>query len=92
MQDDPRSVQPETQRTDENVDRVRINGESTRLYGSVDKVTGICSEKPPELWPHKWVLHHGNVPAHAALTVRELLAKKFTTKVDHPPYSPDLCP
>jgi hypothetical protein len=45
VQDDPRSGQPKTQRTDANVDRVRTNGELTVLFGSANKVTGICSEK-----------------------------------------------
>jgi hypothetical protein len=45
VQDDPRSGQPKTQRTDANVDRVRTNGESAALSGSADKVTGICSEE-----------------------------------------------
>jgi histone-lysine N-methyltransferase SETMAR len=48
--------------------------------------------KRPELWPDKWILHHDNVPAHDALSVREFPAKKSTTKMDHPPYSPDLAP
>jgi hypothetical protein len=47
-------------------------------------------EERPELWPDKWILHHDNAPAHDALRVRELLAKKSITKMDHPPCSPDL--
>jgi hypothetical protein len=45
VQDDPRSGQPKTQRTDANVGRVRTNGELTVLFGSPDKVTRICSEE-----------------------------------------------
>jgi histone-lysine N-methyltransferase SETMAR len=48
--------------------------------------------KRPKLWPDKWVLHHDNAPAHDALRVRKFLAKKSITKMDHPPYSPDLAP
>jgi histone-lysine N-methyltransferase SETMAR len=44
--------------------------------------------KRPELWPDKWILHHDN----DALRVREFWAKKSITKMDHPPYSPDLAP
>jgi histone-lysine N-methyltransferase SETMAR len=40
-----------------------------------------------ELWPDNCILHHDN-----ALRVREFLAKKSITKMDHPPYSPDLTP
>jgi histone-lysine N-methyltransferase SETMAR len=62
------------------------------LSGSVDKVAEICLRKRPDLWPDKWVLHHDNAPVHDALRVREFLAKKPITKMDHPHYSPDLAP
>jgi len=39
-----------------------------------------------------WVLHHDNVPAHTALSIREFLAKKNIPILPHPPYSPDLAP
>jgi histone-lysine N-methyltransferase SETMAR len=49
--------------------------------------------------PHKWssgsgiwLLHHDNAPCHAALSVREFLAKHSITVVPHLPYSPDLAP
>jgi hypothetical protein len=54
----------------------------TRLRESVRR-------KRPELWPDKWILHHDNAHAHDALRVREFLAKKSITKMDHPP---DLAP
>jgi len=57
----------------------------TRLWESFQR-------KRPGLWPDKWILHHDNVPVHDALRFREFLAKKSTTKMDHPPYSPDLAP
>jgi hypothetical protein len=41
----------------------------------------------PELWPDKWILHNGDDPA---LWAWEFLAKTSITKMDHPPYSPDL--
>jgi transposase len=37
-------------------------------------------------------LHHDNAPCHAALNVREFLAKHSILVVPHPPYSPDLAP
>jgi len=46
----------------------------------------------PGLWPDKWILHHDNAPAHDALRVHKFLAKNSITKMDHPPYSPDLAP
>jgi transposase len=57
----------------------------TRLRESVRR-------KRPELWPPKWILHYDNAPAHDALRVREFLANKSITKMDHPPYAPDLAP
>ena len=39
-----------------------------------------------------WVLHRDNAPAHTALSIRELLAKKNIPVLPHPPYSPDLAP
>jgi histone-lysine N-methyltransferase SETMAR len=57
----------------------------TRLRESV-------RSKRPTLWPDKWILHHNNAPGHDALRVREFLAKKSITKMNHPPYLPDLAP
>jgi len=57
----------------------------TRLRESVQR-------KRPRLWPYKWILHHDNAPAHDVLRIHEFLAKNSTTKMDHPPYSPDLAP
>jgi hypothetical protein len=48
--------------------------------------------KRPELWPDNWILHHDNAPAHDAVRFREFLAKKFITKMKHPPNSSDLVP
>ena len=40
-----------------------------------------------------WFLHHDNAPAHTALRVQQLLAKKNNMWViHHPPYSPGLAP
>jgi hypothetical protein len=88
VQDGPRSGQPKTQKTDaieQTVNQQRYLEVLTRLRESV-------SRKRPELWPDKWTLHHDNAPAHGALRVREFLAKKSLTKMDHPAYSPDLAP
>ena len=38
------------------------------------------------------ILHHDNAPTHMALSVREFLATKQITVLDHPAYSPDLDP
>jgi transposase len=39
---------------------------------------------------NSWILHHDSAPAHTALSVREFLASKQLTVLEHPPYSPDL--
>jgi histone-lysine N-methyltransferase SETMAR len=49
--------------------------------------------KRPRKWSSgTWLLHHDNALCHAALSVRELLAKHSTSVVPHPPYSQDLAP
>ena len=54
---------------------------------------GNIWHKRRELWAsNTWILHHDNAPAHAALSVRQFLATKQVTILDHPPYSPDLAP
>ena len=71
----------------------RTNGKSTVLFGSTDKVTEIFSEeKTRTLAWFKWILHHDNAPVHDALRVCKFLAKNSITKLDHPPYPPDLAP
>jgi hypothetical protein len=57
----------------------------TRLRESVRR-------KRPRLWPVKRILHHDNASAHDALRFREFLTKNSITKMDQPPYSPDLAP
>ena len=37
-------------------------------------------------------LHHDNAPVHSALSVREFLATRQITVLEHPSYSPDLAP
>ena len=49
--------------------------------------------KRPELFANNsWVLQHDNAPAHTALPVRQFLAIKQTTVLEHPAFSPDLAP
>jgi len=57
--------------------------------GCVKKLDG----NDPELFANNsWILHHDNAPAHTALSVREFLATKQITLLEHPDYSPDLAP
>jgi hypothetical protein len=61
----------------------RTNGESTVLFWSVAKVTGICSEEKTQTLAWQ---------ADSPPRVGKFLANKSITKMDHPPYSPDLAP
>jgi hypothetical protein len=51
----------------------------------------MCIEKP-KLLPSNWILHHHNAQAHKALSVKQFLAQKLITEMEHPPYSPDFAP
>jgi hypothetical protein len=46
--------------------------------------------KRPELWPNNWILHHDNAPAHKVLSVKQFLAPKSITDMNHPSYFPNL--
>jgi hypothetical protein len=48
--------------------------------------------KMPELWPSDWILQHDNSPNHKALSVKQFLAQKSMTGMEHPSCSPDLVP
>jgi hypothetical protein len=48
------------------------------------------SRKRPELRPSDWILHHDSAPAHKALPVKQFLAQKSVTEIEHPPFSLDL--
>jgi transposase len=39
-----------------------------------------------------WFLLHDNTPSHTATIVKQFLAKRNATVLDHPPYSPNLAP
>jgi len=49
--------------------------------------------KRSDQWQNNtWLLHHDNVPAHAALLTRGFLTEDNMTVGPHPPYSSDLPP
>jgi histone-lysine N-methyltransferase SETMAR len=59
----------------------------------VQRLRDTVHRKRPYKWfSGSWLLHHDNAPCHAALSVREFLAKHSIPVVSHPPYSPDLAP
>jgi histone-lysine N-methyltransferase SETMAR len=48
--------------------------------------------KRPSLCSDKWIIHHEIAPLHDTLRVCEFLSKNSITKMDHPPYSPEIEP
>jgi hypothetical protein len=48
--------------------------------------------KMPELWRNDWIPHHDSAPAHKALSVKQFLAQKSITEMEHPYCSPDVFP
>jgi len=61
------------------------------------KVLGRLREKfrrkRPEIFANiSWILHQDKAPAHTALSMREFLAAKQRTVLEHPAYSPHLTP
>jgi len=49
-------------------------------------------KKRPELWRKGWILQQDNAPAHKALSVKQFLANKNISVLEHPTYSPDPVP
>jgi hypothetical protein len=39
----------------------------------------------PEMWSKDWILQYDKAPAHKALSVKQFLAQKSITEVEHPP-------
>jgi len=71
-------------------------GQTVNQVYYLEVLERLC-EKVRRKWPelfanNSWILHHDNAPAHTALSVREFLATKQVTVLEHPAYSPDLAP
>jgi hypothetical protein len=69
--------------------------QSTKLTMSVEimkRLREAVSTKRPNLSPNDWVLHNDNGPAHKARSVRQFLAHKSISGMEHPPYSHCLAP
>ena len=71
-------------------------GQTVNQVYYLEVLKRLCEKviwKRPELFANNsWILHHDNAPAHTALSVREILATKQITVLEHPTYSPDLAP
>jgi predicted Abi (CAAX) family protease len=44
----------------------------------------------PELRPNDWILHQDSLPAHKELSIKQFLAQKLITEMEHSPCSPSL--
>jgi hypothetical protein len=65
-------------------------GQSTNLMEILKQLHEAVHRKRPELWPSDWILHHNTAPANKALSVKQFLAQKSITEIEHLPCSPDL--
>ena len=50
----------------------------------------VRQKRPERFANNSWILLHDNAPAHTALSVREFLATKQISVLEHPAYSPEL--
>ena len=70
-------------------------GQTVNQVYYLEVLKRLCEKgrrKRPELFANSWILRHDNAPAHTALSVREFLATKQITVLEHPAYSMDLAP
>jgi transposase len=59
--------------------------------GNLRRLRDEVRGKRPGKWRTKsWFLLHDNAPAHRSVFVKDFLAKKNVTTLEHPPYFPDL--
>ena len=99
VESDPRSGRPSTSRNEEMIAKVRksfaITGDwqYERERMTVRRLCGSIRQKQLEKWQDgDWILHHENAPTHTSHLVQQFLAKHGTTRLQQPPYSPDLAP
>lgn len=58
----------------------------------LEKLSDRVRKKRLQLWRNGWILHQDNALANKALSVKQFLASKNITILEHLPYSPDLAP
>ena len=70
----------------ETINAVDYKGVMERLLNRIWHVRpGMCESGD-------WFLLHDNAPSHNMTIVKQILAQRKVTVLDHPPYSPDLAP
>jgi len=69
------------------------NSQPRLLFGSTENATWKSWTGTTQIFArNSCILHHDNASAHTALSVRDVLATKQITILQHPAYSPDLAP
>jgi len=70
----------------ETINAVYYKGVMERLLSRIRRVRpGMCESDD-------WFLLHDNAPSYNATIIKQFLAQRKVTVLDHPPYSPDLAP
>jgi hypothetical protein len=70
----------------ETMNAVYYKGVTERVLNRIRRVRpGMCGSGD-------WFLLHDDAPSHNATIVKQFLAQRKVTTLDHPPYSPDLAP
>ena len=70
----------------ETINAVYYKGVMERLLNRIRRVRpGMCESGD-------WFLLHDNAPSHNMTIIKQFLAQRKVTVLDHPPYSPDLAP
>jgi len=85
-------------RSDENVEKVRnpvhsdirLSINQAFFVQILKRLLEIVRKKRPEHSPGNWFLQHDHAAAHKAVSVKQFLARKPITEMEHRPYSPDL--
>jgi hypothetical protein len=60
-------------------------------YYYVEILKWLCEawhRKRYALWSNNWILHCGNAPAYKVLSVKQFLAQKLISEMEHPPPFP----
>jgi hypothetical protein len=70
----------------------RSNSHRTHYVELLKPLREAVPIKMPEFWPNDLILRHESAPAQRALSVKQFLAQKSITEMEHPPHSPDLAP
>jgi hypothetical protein len=60
-------------------------------FGILRRLHEAMCKKRPEICPKDWILHD-YAPAHKALSVKQFLAQKYITEMEHLPCSANLTP